>query len=272
VAAKELFVIVRDDGATWSIVLQTDHADLSGQFARAWGNEDFSPPQPAATVARAAARHDDGWAIWERQPRLLAVDGQVKPRNFLDVQILSHLAFYRAQIAAVGDEDPYAGLLISMHGAGIYNGRYGTDPALKLTFAPLEQREVDGFVSEQEDRRRQLVEELSLSEDELWTNYRLLQIFDRLSLHFCMKNPAVGAAATLRPVPTRYAEEDTELAIEPDGPWRVKMDPYPFGEAPARFVLLQRDVPKGDWRSDDEFRNEFFAHPAEEKEIVISPS
>ena len=38
-------------------------------------------------------------------------------------------------IAAVLDQDPYAGLLVSMHGAGIYRGRYGTQPSLKLTFA-----------------------------------------------------------------------------------------------------------------------------------------
>ena len=47
----------------------------------------------------------------------------------------AHLAFYRACIAAVSDQDPYAGLLVSMHGAGIYRGRYGTQPSLKITYA-----------------------------------------------------------------------------------------------------------------------------------------
>ena len=265
-------VIVRDAGEAWDVVLQTDHAELSGQFAETWGNDRFERPRPLATVARAAARHDDGWAIWERAPSMLAVDGTVRPRNFLDVQILSHLAFYRAQIAAVGDEDPYAGLLISMHGCGIYNGRYGTDPDLKLTFAPVQQRAVNDFVGEQERRRAELVEELGLDEDELWTNYRLLQIYDRLSLYFCMKDVEAGEPSTIRPVPRAYGGEDTEVGIEPDGPWRVRMDPYPFGTSPATFTLRRRRLPKTAWPDTEAFRRDFFASPVHEEQIIISPS
>ena len=55
--------------------------------------------------------------------------------NFLDVDVRSHLAFYRAGIAAVTEQDEHAGLLVSMHGAGIYRQRYGLDPALGLTRA-----------------------------------------------------------------------------------------------------------------------------------------
>ena len=53
-----------------------------------------------------------------------------KPLNFLDVGVLAHLAFYRAGIAAITEQDAYAGLLVSMHGAGIYRGRYGLQPEL----------------------------------------------------------------------------------------------------------------------------------------------
>lgn len=265
-------MIVRDAGNAWDIVLQTDHAALSGQFARAWGNEQFSAPTPPRTVATAAARHDDGWAIWERAPSLLRIDGSSRPRTFLDVQILSHLAFYRAQIAAVSDEDPYAGLLISMHGAGIYNGRYGTDPALKLTFAPDDRKAVDAFVAEQEQHRRELVPELGISDDELWTNYKLVQIYDRFSLHFCMKDVERGEAAALAPIPTTYGGEPTRMTVAPDGPWRVRVDPCPFREARTTFTLLRRRVPKAPWRDDDEFREHFFGTPLQEMQIeVLAP-
>ncbi|MCW2997265.1 MAG: hypothetical protein JWN65_814 [Solirubrobacterales bacterium] len=266
-------MIVRDIGDAWQVVLQTDHAALSGDFARAWGNERFDTPRPLGTVATAAARHDDGWAIWERAPSVLATDeGVIRPRNFLDVQIRSHLAFYRAQIAAVGDENAHAGLLISMHGCGIYNGRYGTDPGLKLTFAPADRRAVDGFVNEQEQRREELVDELALTEDELWTNYRLVQIYDRLSLHFCMKDMEAGESATLAPVPVTYGGEETEMRIEPDGPWRVRLDPYPFGDAPVTFPLLRRVIAKEAWADNDTFREAFFAAPIQETPIVMSPA
>ena len=33
-------MIVRDLGDAWQLVLQTDHADLSAAFARAWADRD----------------------------------------------------------------------------------------------------------------------------------------------------------------------------------------------------------------------------------------
>ena len=71
-------MIVRDLGDAWQVVLQTDHADLSAAFARAWA----TPLSPSLVVA--TERHDDGWAVWEQSPR---VDGDGKPVNFLEVDI-----------------------------------------------------------------------------------------------------------------------------------------------------------------------------------------
>jgi hypothetical protein len=136
-------MIVRDLGDAWQIVLQTDHADLSAAFARAW-----KTPLPPSLVL-ATERHDDGWAVWEQSPR---VDDDGKPVNFLEVDIRSHLAFYRAGIAAITEEDPDAGLLVSMHGAGIYRQRYGLDPGLGLSRAAEAEDEVEAFVTEQESK------------------------------------------------------------------------------------------------------------------------
>src|SRR6266536_3454824 len=134
-------MIVRDLGDAWQVVLQTDHADLSAAFARAWR----TPLSPSLVVA--AERHDDGWAVWEQAPR---VDADGKPVNFLEVDVRAHLAFYRAGIAAITEEDADAGLLVSMHGAGIYRQRYGLDAALGLARAAEVQDEVEAFVAEQE--------------------------------------------------------------------------------------------------------------------------
>src|SRR6185437_11740557 len=136
-------MIVRDRGDGWQVVLQIDHEDLSGDFARAWAERNGRHE----SLTTAAARHDDGWAVWERAP---VVDESGKPVNFLDVDVSSHLAFYRACIAAVTEQDPYAGMLISMHGAGIYQQRYGRDPGLGLSRAAEDQALVDAFVAEQE--------------------------------------------------------------------------------------------------------------------------
>ena len=261
-------MIVRDRGDAWQVVLQPDHADLSAQFARAWGNSDgFAAPNPFEPVVVAAARHDDGWAVWERAP---ALDREgVAPRNFLDVEVPSHLAFYRAMIAAVLDQDPYAGLLVSMHGAGIYRGRYGTQPSLRLTFADEVRGQVEAFVAEQEELQSRLVEQLGVPEEERWTNYRFLQVYDRLSLYFCLRDVEAGEPDTLEPVPRDYRGAEATLALEPAGPWRVRVDPYPFAQRPATFRLVRRLLPKRGERDGESFRREFAAAVPEEVEITV---
>jgi hypothetical protein len=211
-------MIVRDLGDAWQVVLQTDHADLSAAFARAWRT-----PLPASLVV-AAERHDDGWAVWEQAPR---VDADGKPVNFLEVDVPSHLAFYRAGIAAITEQDEDAGLLVSMHGAGIYRQRYGLDPGMGLARAAEAQDEVDAFVAEQEakfggepgDRRG---------------DYELLQLFDRLSLYFCMRDVEGGEAAELQ-----------GYRLEPVAPWHVRLTPFPFEQGPTHFSLKRRTIPKG---------------------------
>jgi hypothetical protein len=212
-------MIVRDAGDAWQVALQTDHADLSGAFARAWSEHG----RRHDALVLAAERHDDGWAVWEQAPR---IDESGRPVNFLDVDVRSHLAFYRAGIAAVTEQDPYAGLLVSMHGAGIYRQRYGLDPALGLTRAPEVQEEVEAFVAEQEAKYGG-----ELGEQQ--GDYELLQLYDRLSLYFCMRDVEVGEAA-----------EFQGYRLEPIAPWHVRIVPYPFAESPARFSLVRRLIPK----------------------------
>jgi hypothetical protein len=212
-------VIVRDRGDSWQVVMQTDHADLSAGFARSWR------PAVSPSLVVATERHDDGWAVWEQAPRL---DDDGKPVNFLEVDVRSHLAFYRAGIAAITEQDPHAGLLVSMHGAGIYRQRYGLDPALGLAGAAEVQDEVDAFVAEQEakfggdpgDRRE---------------DYELLQLFDRLSLYFCMRDAEQG-----EPEPVELQGYTLETA----GPWLVRIEPFPFGDGPAVFSLKRRVIAK----------------------------
>jgi hypothetical protein len=242
-------MIVRDRGDDWQVVLQIDHADLSGDFARAWREQSSRH----RSLANAAARHDDGWAVWERAP---IVDAGGKPVNFLDVDVRSHLAFYRAGIAAITEQDPYAGLLVSMHGAGIYRQRYGRDPALGLSRAAEEQELVDAFVDEQEGGYEARLAASGASDEERWRDYELLQMYDRLSLYFCMRDVDADGG------------EPVELqgyTLELLAPWRVRMDPFPFTETPARFSLVRRLMTKNG-------RAEVLTTPAERVELTIERS
>jgi hypothetical protein len=245
-------MIVRDAGSSWQVVLQTDHADLSAEMARRWSDLDAGKE----SVILATERHDDGWAVWEQAPAVEAETG--RPINFLDVHISAHLAFYRACIAAVTDQDPYAGLLISMHGAGIYRQRYGSDPKLKLTREHEALRQIDAFVDEQEGDYSRRTEALGISEEERWKNYQLLQLYDRLSLYFCMRDTERGEAAAI-----------VDYKIDPVAPWSVRMTPFPFDTSPVSFSLKRRMIPKVEWKNSD-FAREFFAIGPEDVPIIIS--
>lgn len=255
-------MLVRDAGESWQIVLQPDHADLSAQLVRAWSPR----PEPFRSLEVVARRHDDGWAVWERAPSL---DAEGRPRNFLDVEVPLHLAFYRAVIAAVTADDPYAGLLLSMHGAGIYTGRYGTQPSMKLRHAAEVKRLVAAFVREQEQGYEARIASLEVPDEDRWRDYKLLQIWDRLSLYFCLKDVETGEADTIEPVP--LDGKDAALRIEPRGSWRVAIDPYPFAKRQTEFTLLRRLLPKKPWADSDAFRADFLAARPEPTAIVAEP-
>lgn len=250
-------MLVRDRGDSWQLVLQQDHADLSGQLAAAWGGESVAQPSRRRPMVLAATRHDDGWGVWDRRPGWDAE--RSRPRAFLDVPVPVHLAFYRACIAAVTDEDPFAGMMISMHGAGIYNGRYGTQPGLGLSGQEAYREQVEAFIAEQEAAYRRAGEELGVGEGERWTDYCLLQLYDRLSLAFCLRDWETDAAIeeTVEPVPTPGG--DASLELRPAGAWRVRIDPFPFESSPARFTLVRRILGKRDYEGNDELRRDFAA-------------
>ena len=218
-------MIVRDAGAAWHVVLQPEHAELSEEVARAWA--DRGPRHDSVVLA--ARRHDDGWATWERSPM---VDADGKPVTFLDVHVPAHLAFYRAVIAAVTDEDAYAGLLVSMHGAGIYRQRYGADPALALTRAPEVQALVDAFVAEQESGFPARMDEVGVDDELRLADYHRLQWFDRFSLAFCLREWDTPGEPF----------EVGSFRFEPVGPWRSRVLPWPFAEPDAR--VLARPPPR----------------------------
>jgi uncharacterized protein DUF3891 len=246
-------VIVRDAGDVWQVVLQPDHAALASEFAAAWAER--GPRHDSLILA--TRRHDDGWAVWERSP---LVDDTGRPVTFLDVRVPAHLAFYRAGIAAIGDEDAYAGLLVSMHGAGIYQQRYGEDPGLQLTHADEAKKLVDAFVAEQESSHPSRMEAAGVDDDQRWADYRRLQAYDRLSLLFCMRDLAASEPFSVG-----------AFAIEPRGPWTIGVDPFPFDVGGGlELSLVRRLVPKKSW-TQAEFREAFPQLPVEDVRITVEP-
>src|SRR5262249_34274740 len=94
---------------------------------------------------------------------------------------------------------------------------------------------------------------LSLSspsfENDLWFNYRALQIYDLLSLYFCCDGYADDdhfKEERLAPIRLSYDNQtEVELRIIPAGVRSVRMGPYPFDIAPLTVSPGQESFRRG---------------------------
>jgi hypothetical protein len=266
-------MIVQPRDGQLLLIRQTDHAALAGVFSEHWGNSTFAVPSPRDPMITAALHHDDGWIQWEAAPR---IDPPThRPYQFTAMPFAEHIGFYRAGIDRVLARNRYAGLLTVMHLAGLYQLRYGTDrqmPAKQmLPEAERMQRQMLGELQrQQEDLRLDLplqgVPSAWLEDRRLWCNYKLLQVFDRLSLYFCVAPPR---PATLEPAPLDYKGGETQLTLRPVTERIVAVAPYPFDCDPLPLALRASVVPDRDYSSDDDFGTVFAAAPVIELRFEV---
>jgi uncharacterized protein DUF3891 len=251
-------MIVQPRDGQLLLIRQTDHAAVAGVFAEHWGNTDFALPSPRDPVIVAAIHHDDGWLLWETAPR---IDPSTRrPYQFTAMPLAEHIGFYRAGIEQVLTLEPYAGLLTLMHLAGLYQMRFNTDRHMQpKKLSRDEERMQRQFLDELHQQQESLLRELPqrgvpaswLEERRLWCNYKLLQMYDRLSLYFCTAPPR---PATLEPAPRDYEGGETQLILTPLTDRAVAISPYPFDYSPLSFTVPARSVPDRDYESDDSFR------------------
>ncbi len=142
-------------------------------------------------------------------------------------------------------------------GPGIYRQRYGAQPELELSRAEEFRDLVEAFVAEQEATHPSRQDAIGVSEEERWADYFRLQVYDRFSLYFCLKDIDAGES-----------DDIGGFRLQPVGPGRVRIDPYPFVSSPARFTLLRRLLPKRR-RSLDEFRRELLGTPPARLELAV---
>ncbi|MBI4278440.1 MAG: DUF3891 family protein [Armatimonadetes bacterium] len=255
-------MIIRSHNGGYLLIRQTDHALLSGRFAAHWGNERFARPEPFESCHLAAALHDFGWGAWEKQPKLDPATRQ--PLDFLHVSAPDHIALYRAGIAEAVRRDAYAGLLVSMHGAGLYRGRYGPDPQSRIARSPDALRPAMlAYVAEQDALQAQLRRSLAPvgSMDEFGrraeTNHRLMQKWDRLSLCLCTSDLRWAPEGHLAPCPTGYGGEEITLTLRPAWPSSVAVSPYPFDVTPLVVCVEARTIPASACADEETYRRAY---------------
>lgn len=258
------------------LVLQIEHSRVAGIFAAHWGNKDFAAPRPYASMVLAAQEHDNGWWDWEVRPTL---NEEGYPPDY--IQSIRHLGrgvwlgFYRHGIQRVVDRDPYAGYNVSMHGEGLLTQGMGLLPYMPdYTVDPNIQEDVRQFIGEQKDLRARLLEDLRrsdeyrefASEERLWTNFKLMEVFDQLAQFVCNRYPFNSTARkngpTNRlsdtPVPVEPGQGDVTVTIDVQDESNATVRPYPFDINPLFFSFPARLVPKRRYSSQEDFLRHFY--------------
>lgn len=258
------------------VVRQPDHGTQTGLIAAAWGNDEIPPVAQHRESARlAAAHHDDGWAIWERRPDLDPTTGQ--PTQFHQVKPREHLPAYRAGIERAAQIDPWAGLLVSMHGAGLYNDRYSSYRLEELGEQALTDTEralVTEFLADMAALQARLYADAIGHAPptpphhlpEIMTAYLLLQVWDRISLQFALRHAADG---TIAPVPLPD-DPRGRLHCHTRGPFRLALDPYPFAEDTLTAPLTAHVVPDRAYATPEDFLATLTARPPRTLECTLA--
>ena len=247
-------MIVREEpDGSLVLINQTEHAKISGLFAAHWGNTQFARPHPYEAAVRATIFHDAGWYRYETSPRYDAASG--KTPNFMQVPLdRSQLDAFQWAIDWLTEIDLYSGLLINKHRTGLWRGRYGAITHPPHPTAPHLGPMVESFIAENETHQR--AQEHALDATELWVNYQLLQLWDLLSLYFCVRPPY---QQYVEPVPKSYrAGDGVRLDLMPLGDGRVSIDPYPFDLPSLPISIPYRCLPTAKFADEAAFRVAYF--------------
>jgi hypothetical protein len=215
-------MLLRSDDRGVLAIGQPSHAWISGQLARAWGNERFGAVEPFEEVCLAAEQHDIGMAAWDLEPTFNPATGL--PHSFMEMPLETHLGLWSTGPRRLLAQSRYATLLASMHGARLYEIR---------DLDRMDRRDADAvrsFLADQREFQGHLIASLgsdpttaaAAQPQTVKRNSDLIWTWDFMSLAICLD----WAPCTARSVPTTTGPIDLELI----GTARdtLSLDPWPF--------------------------------------------
>lgn len=243
-------MLLREEGDAVIAIGQASHAWISGQLARAWGNERFAAPEPREEVCLAAEQHDVGMAQLDLHPSLNPRTG--RPHSFLEMPLESHVALWTVAPARLLSQSRYAALLVSMHGTALYE-RHA--PA---TLDAVQRRLVRDYLDGQRALQTALADQLGVDRGQLRRNQRLLWTWDSLSLAVCLRWQPFAIAD----VPATKGPLELELALAATGAERFTLNPWPF-------IAKQVEVRCEGRRLEGRFDAEAELHEALERAPVV---
>jgi len=263
----------------WWLITHPDHAHLAGDFATAWGNSKFRKPEPRARVLKGIACHDDGWAARDAHPTItrqgkpsaFSVELVGKYSAFEEIDLEAYLAVRDRAVRIIAEDDPYAGLLISMHTYDLL-----TAHADRSTIAPDGLVLLDAFLDRQREYQRELHEAIAAdgslaglekAERTIVEHFRLLQACDNLSLLTCVAFDS--PAHLLHPLPLNDGGS-AEVQVLPIAERHFRLDPWPFETPELVFAFPARHVTGAFFADSKSLDAAFYAAPIETLTVMLS--
>ena len=260
------------DDSRLLLILQTDHSRIAGLLAAHWGNDQFAQLRPYASMVLAAQEHDSGWWDWEIKP---SVNEQGYPSDYIGS--IKHLGqgvwldLYRRAIERLASRDVYAAYFVSMHGEALLTQGMGLLPSMPdYRNDPA----VQNFLAEQKAPRSRWLSELQTrtvpkeltEESHLWTNFKLMEVFDQFAQFVCNRYPfnsqarKNGPTSKLSniPVPVADGKPDVTLMIDVQNENEAIVSPYPFDVSPLPVSFEGRLVPNRSYSKQEEFLEDFY--------------
>lgn len=263
----------------WWLVTHPDHARLAGAFAEKWGNAAFVSPSPRENVLLGIRCHDDGWTQRDALPQITP---QGKPSAFStelvgkysafeEIDLEDYLAVRDRAVRLIAAEDPYAGLLVSMHTYNLLSER-----ADRSTISPEQLPQLDAFLEAQTELQGKLLWIIrsdpgftyeEKDESRIRDHFRLLQATDNLSLLSCVG--FMHPATLLHPLPLEDGTY-TQVDVTATGERCFRLSPYPFAKAQLTFEFPARHVAGKIFETAQELQEKFRVSAIEMLTVTVS--
>jgi hypothetical protein len=242
---------------------QLSHSWISGQLARAWGNERFGELAPREDVILGAQQHDLGMSAWDLAPPRNPETGL--PVSFTEMPLEVSLAQWRDGPRRLVTQSRYAALLASMHGYKLYDRH-------NLEAAPVAQATaIRAYLDEQRAFQAALVQALRgdpatakfATDETVDRNSRLVWTWDLLSLMLILD------WAPRDPDPVPSTDGECRLELVPTGePGHFWLAPWPLREGAVRVRCEARRLERS-YDTDLALSQALAAAPWETLEFVL---
>ena len=205
----------------------------------------------------AALQHDIGMAAWDAAPVLDPETGL--PYSFTSMPRAMHVDLWSSAARLMVAQSPYAALLVSLHGTGLYD-----------RYVPEQQRSAEpvrGYLERERAWQRDVAAALGADPGRLERNASLLRCWDWLSLFVCT---ASSEESTFADAPAGDGAASLTARMPGGDAARVTVSPWPFRERTVEAAIDGRLL-RGAAASQDELDRALAAAPIERLRVALRP-